>query len=166
MCEVIKMTIRKFGDPVLKEKSMPVEKVDREVKKTVKLMIDAMKTANGVGLAAPQIGILKQIIIFDIEESPICLINPEIFWESKIKVVDEEGCLSVPGVIVPVERAKKIKVRALNIKGKQFEVVAEGLIARIIQHEVDHVNGVLIIDRTTKDEKRRVLKELSSVPAL
>ncbi len=160
------MTIRKFGDPVLKEKSMPVEKVDREVKKTVKLMIDAMKTANGVGLAAPQIGILKQIIIFDIEESPICLINPEIFWESKIKVVDEEGCLSVPGVIVPVERAKKIKVRALNIKGKQFEVVAEGLIARIIQHEVDHVNGVLIIDRTTKDEKRRVLKELSSVPAL
>ncbi len=166
MCEVIKMTIRKFGDPVLKEKSMPVEKIDREVKKTVKLMIDAMKTANGVGFAAPQIGILKQIIIFDIEEGSVCLVNPEIFWESKIKVVDEEGCLSVPDVIVPVERAKKIKVRALNIKGKQLEIVAEDLIARIIQHEVDHVNGVLIIDRATKDEKRRVLKELSSVPAL
>lgn len=160
------MTIRTLGDPVLREKAKPVEKIDGKIKKLVKSMTKTMGAAPGIGLAAPQVGILRQVAVLNVSEEIICLINPEIISKSKTEKEEEEGCLSVPNVTVPVKRAIKIKVRALNIKGECLEMVAEGLMARIIQHEIDHLNGILIIDRTSKDEKRRILRELSEVPLL
>ncbi len=159
------LPIRKFPDPVLKEKTKPVEKIDDEIHKLIKNMADTMYAAPGVGLAANQIGVLKRVMVVDVHEHDkhlLVFINPEITWYSEETEEGEEGCLSVnPEIHVLVARSAKVHLKALNEEGKPVELEADGLLARALQHEVDHLNGMIILDRTSPDEKRRALKELS-----
>lgn len=155
------LSIRRFGDPTLNERSLPVKEIDRRVGKLIKNLAEIMYDAPGIGLAAPQIGVLKRAFVFDIGEGLVSYINPEIVWRSKKMEEEEEGCLSVPDIKVSIKRSEKIKVRALTPEGKKVEFKAEGLLARVIQHEVDHLDGVLVLDRTSKAERRKALQQLS-----
>lgn len=150
-----------FGEPVLREKARPVEKFDSSLQKLIKRMIAAMKEADGVGLAAPQIGIPCRVIVVDVGEGPFALINPEVIWESEEKSDFDEGCLSFPGVTVTITRPERIRIQYLDEKGNKNILEADSLLARVIQHEIDHLNGVLIIDRATKEQKLEALERLS-----
>lgn len=156
------LSIRKFGDPVLKEKCARVEQVTEEIKKLIKDLADTMYDAPGVGLAASQLGILKQVATLDLEEGKgfVAYINPKIISANDDLIEDEEGCLSVPEVRVAIKRPAKVVVQALNVKGERVEFEADGLLARAIQHEVDHLSGVLILDRVSGKQRREALKKL------
>jgi len=139
-----------YGDPVLREKAAPVENIDRETKILVSEMIAALKKANGLGLAAPQVGVSKCIFIVDLSpidltESVKVFINPEIV-ETSGEVVLEEGCLSFPGIYQKISRPEKVKVKATDVEGRNFEMEASGMLARAILHEYDHLEGKLFID--------------------
>jgi peptide deformylase len=146
--------IRKDSDPVLRKTSRVVEKIDDRIKTLVEDMIETMYDADGVGLAAPQVGILKRVIVVDIydETGVKVLINPEII-ESKGCQLDAEGCLSLPGVSGYVERPEFIKVQALNLEGETVVYEGQGLLARAFCHEIDHLNGVLFTDKTVEVEE-------------
>ncbi len=144
------MEIRKLGDPILKIKAKKVEKIDEKVKNLARDMIETMKFSNGVGLAAPQVGESLRIIVVDYEEDPIVFINPEIL-EMDGEVLDYEGCLSVPGVEVPIKRAERIVFKAQDLDGRTKKYKAKGLLARVIQHEIDHLEGILILDRAVEE---------------
>lgn len=141
-------TIRTEGDEILKKKSKKVEIIDEKIKEIIKDMIDTVHKYNGVGLAAVQVGILKQIVVIQEEENePIyVIINPEIISQSGTQIV-EEGCLSFPNKFAKIERPEKIKIRALNEEGKTIEIKAKGLLAQAISHEIDHLNGEVFIDK-------------------
>lgn len=156
------LPIRKLGDPVLRERTELVEANDQEIQKLVKTMEKTMREAQGVGLAATQVGILKRIFIYDIGDGLRVLVNPKVV-EEEGTVEDDEGCLSVPGVRVRVKRAEKIRIKAQDLEGNPLELEVEGLIARIFQHEVDHLEGKLILDRCSKEERRRALKEIEKI---
>ena len=141
--------IRKYGDPILRKKSKNVELVNDKTRILIKDMIQTMHNADGVGLAAPQVGILKKIIVIDIGEGPLVFINAEIIETSGTQT-DEEGCLSLIGETKEVVRPNYVRARALNEKGEEFEIEAEELLARAILHEYDHLNGTLFIDRVKK----------------
>ena len=144
------LQIREIGDPVLRSKSKKIDKVTKKTNDLIDNMFDTMYEEDGVGLAAPQVGILKRIAVVDIREgNKITLINPEII-EEEGKAIMEEGCLSIPGETGDVIRAEKIKVRTLNKEGKEIEFEAEGFEARAIQHEIDHLDGVLFVDKIVK----------------
>lgn len=138
--------IRVIGDDVLRKKSKKVDKINDRIRILVKDMIETMYDADGVGLAAPQVGILKRIFVIDVGEGPKVFINPEILEKSGSQV-DVEGCLSVPNQQDEVERPYKVKVKALNENGEEFVVEAEELFARAICHENDHLDGVLFVDK-------------------
>lgn len=138
--------IRKFGDDVLRKKCREVDDVDGRLLTLIEDMKETMYEADGVGLAAPQVGILKRLFVIDIGEGPLVFINPEII-ETSGKQIDEEGCLSLPGETKEVVRPNYVRARALNEKGEEFEIEAEELLARAILHEYDHLNGTLFIDR-------------------
>ncbi|MDO5038155.1 peptide deformylase [Clostridium sp.] len=140
--------IRKNGDDVLRKKSKVVEKIDNRTLTLIEDMIDTMYEADGVGLAAPQVGILKRLFVIDVYdgEGPRVFINPEIL-ETSGSQVGEEGCLSVPGVSEEVDRPNFVKVKALNEKGEEFILEAEELLARAVLHENDHLDGILFIDK-------------------
>lgn len=157
----MKLKIRIFGDPILREKAKPVERVDKNVVNLARSMLETMREEKGVGLAAVQVGFLERIFVCDPGDNPLVLINPEIIEVSKEKEVVEEGCLSLPRVTVNIARPKKVKVKALDLKGRVQIIEAEDLLARIIQHEIDHLNGNLILDRASKEERRKALMELS-----
>ena len=146
------LEILKYPDPRLKEVSTPVEKVDGEIKKLVSDMLETMYDAPGIGLAAPQVNVLKRVIVLDVgrlsEEGrhPLAFINPEIV-STEGETVFDEGCLSVPEYTAEVKRAEMIVVRGLNEKGEEVEVEAGGLLAIAIQHEIDHLDGILFVDR-------------------
>lgn len=144
--------IRTYGDEILRKKSRSIDVVNDRIKTLIKDMFETMYEADGVGLAAPQVGILKRVVVIDVGEGPIALINPEII-EQGGKYIDVEGCLSVPGEQGEVERPEKIKVKALNEEGKEIILEAEDLFARAICHEIDHLNGVLFVDRIIKSEE-------------
>lgn len=144
--------IRTYGDDVLRKKCKTVEVVDDRIKTLIKDMIDTMYEADGVGLAAPQVGILKRVVVIDVGDGPVALINPEII-ETEGSYIDIEGCLSVPGEQGEVERPERLKVKALNEKGEEVIIEAEDLFARAVCHEVDHLNGVLFIDKMRKIEE-------------
>jgi peptide deformylase len=151
-------------DKRLRTVSKPVTRVDGDVKKLVADMFETMYDAPGVGLAAIQVGVPKRIVTIDAtrgeeEKKPIVLINPEILWTSDEKTVVEEGCLSIPEYIDEVERPERIKARFTNLEGQTVEVEAEGLFARVLQHEIDHLNGVLFIDHLSKLKRDRVTKK-------
>jgi peptide deformylase len=154
--------IRKLGDPVLKSSATPVDRFDDSLRKQVSRMAGIMGDAYGVGLAAPQLGLSQRLLVYRVgPDAPlIALANPEIEWNSDDEEILDEGCLSIPGITVDVERPVHVRVRALDEEGETRLVEASGLEARVIQHEIDHLNGVLILDRTTRDERKRALREL------
>jgi peptide deformylase len=153
--------IRVIGDPVLRERAREVEQFDRGLRKLAKRMVRVMRDAPGIGLAAPQIGVQQRLLVYEVDEGePQALVNPEIVAVSEETVVGEEGCLSVPDSRVPVERALRITVRGRDVYGEPVEFEAEELEARVIQHEYDHLEGVLIVDRTTREARAEALRTL------
>lgn len=144
--------IRKNGDEVLRKKSRKVEEINDRILTLLKDMQETMYEADGVGLAAPQVGILKRIAVVDVGEGIINLINPEII-ETEGSYIDEEGCLSIPGENGKVERPERVKVKALNEKGEEVVIVGEGLLARAFCHEIDHLDGILFTDKIIRKEE-------------
>ena len=162
------MTQRKIiiePDTILRKKSDPLEKVDNELRKLMDDMLETMYAAPGIGLAAVQIGILKRMVVIDIskekeKKTPIFLINPEIVYKSKKTSIYEEGCLSLPGYFAEIERPAECQIEYLDYNGKKKEMKVYGLLATCIQHEVDHLNGVLFIDYLSKLKKDMIVKKL------
>ena len=154
--------IRRLGDPVLKSSATPVDRFDDSLRQQVSRMAGIMNDALGVGLAAPQLGISQRLLVYRVgPDAPlIALANPEIEWASEDREGSDEGCLSIPGVMVDVERPVHVRVRAQDEEGQPRSVEASGLEARVIQHEMDHLDGVLILERTSRDERKRALREL------
>jgi len=154
--------IHKLGDPVLKSSATPVDRFDDSLRRQVGRMAGIMNDAIGVGLAAPQLGISQRLLVYRVgPDAPvIALANPEVEWTSEDRETLDEGCLSIPGITVDVERPVYVRVRAQDEQGDERLVEASGLEARVIQHEIDHLDGVLILDRTSRDERKRALREL------
>jgi peptide deformylase len=154
--------IRKFGDPVLRAKAREVDTFDDALREEVARMGRLMHESIGIGLAATQIGTLNRVLVYRVQpESPVnALVNPVIEWRGKETEVMEEGCLSLPGVVVDVERPVHVRVRARDEYGEAIEIEASGLEARVIQHEVDHLDGVLILDRTTREQRKEAVRAL------
>jgi peptide deformylase len=143
----------------LKQTAVSVDPAaDRELPRLVKAMAQAMHEAPGVGLAATQVGVQKRVIVFDVDEAVIALCNPTIVERSAETETDDEGCLSLPGLTVAVERSLNCVCEALDLKGKPVRLEAEGFVARVLQHETDHLDGILIIDRASPDERRAALR--------
>ena len=150
--------IRQYGDPVLKMRANEVESFDGDLASLVERMKALMYEANGVGLAANQVGVLRRVLVMQPEEEgPIVLVNPVIRESSDELCTDDEGCLSLQGVTVPVERRLRLTVDAVDENGNEVSFELEGLEARVLQHEVDHLDGVLILERTTDDARRGAL---------
>ena len=152
--------IRVIGDPVLREHAQEVTAFDRGLRKLAKRMIRIMHDAPGVGLAAPQIGVLQRLLVYDVDDDPQALVNPVLDEFSDEIEESDEGCLSVPGVTMPVQRPVSLRVRGFDASGEPVDFRAEGLQARVIQHEYDHLEGVLIVDRTTRSARAAALREL------
>jgi len=163
------MALRKIltePNKILREKSLEVENVDKDIQKLMDDMLETMYAAPGIGLAAIQVGIPKRVIVLDIEQkegkkNPIFLINPEIIKKSENKTTYEEGCLSVPGQFAEIDRPDKCHVKYLDYHGNKKEINAEGMLATCIQHEMDHLEGILFIDYLSKLKKTMIIKKLS-----
>ncbi len=152
-------------DPILRKKCEPLEKVDDDIRKLMQDMLETMYDAPGIGLAAVQIGILKRMIVIDISKDekkrdPLFLINPVILKSSKKTSTYEEGCLSLPGQFAEIERPAECLLKYIDLSGKEKELKAEGLLSTCIQHEVDHLNGILFIDYLSKLKKDMIIKKL------
>ena len=154
--------VRQLGDPILRTKARPVERFDGALRDEVSQMRVLMHDAMGIGLAAPQVGISHRLLVYRVEpDSPIvALVNPEIEWSSRDEEIAEEGCLSLPLVHVDVERPIGVLVRAKDEHGEDLVIEASGLEARVIQHEVDHLDGVLILDRTSREQRKAAMRAL------
>ncbi|MDR2479216.1 MAG: peptide deformylase [Treponema sp.] len=154
------MRIITLGNEMLRQKAEPVAKIDGELAKTAQKMIEALKDGKGVGLAGPQAGLPMRIFVVHIEgDVPRVFINPSIIETSQETTKYEEGCLSIPGVWADVIRPKTVKVQAWNEKGRPFTLEAEGILARVILHEYDHLEGVLFIDRLSEPKRKRILEK-------
>ncbi len=152
--------VERFGNPALRCKARDADFSADDLKNIVKEMEDSLHAAKGLGLAGPQIGILKRVFIYDLGEGTQVMINPEMIWRSEEEIEDTEGCLSIPGYEMTVSRAARVRVEARDPEGQKRTVEAEGMTARLFQHEIDHLNGVLIIDRTSPDERREVIRKI------
>ena len=157
----------KYPDPLLAKPAAAVTEFDGELAQLVDDMFDSMYAAQGIGLAAPQIAISKRITVIDVSfkerpEDKLALINPEVI-ESEGKQVEEEGCLSLPDIRAKVQRAEWVKVRAQNVKGEYFEVEGTELLARALQHEIDHLNGILFIDHLSRLKRDLVLRRIKKL---
>ncbi len=154
--------IRKWGDPVLKSRATPVDRFDETLQQQVQRMAGVMRDAVGVGLAAPQLGISQRLLVYRVgSEAPlITLVNPELEWHSEDRETLEEGCLSIPSVAVDVPRPIHVRVRARDERGEERLVEASGLEARVIQHEMDHLDGVLMLDRASREDRKEALRAL------
>ena len=154
--------VRKFGDPVLRSKARPIEVFDDALRDEISRMAALMHDSMGIGLAATQVGALRRLLVYRVEhDSPInVLINPELEWSGKEKEWMEEGCLSLPRVHVEVERPIHVRVRAQDAAGEPITIEASGLEARVIQHEMDHLDGVLIVDRAPRDQRKEAMRAL------
>jgi peptide deformylase len=154
--------VRKFGDPVLRTKARRIEQVDDALRDEIERMGVLMQDAMGVGLAATQLGVVHRLLVYRVQQdAPVnALINPEIEWRGNEQEIAEEGCLSLPAVLVEVERPIHVRVRATDEHGEPIVIEASGLEARVIQHEIDHLDGVLILDRTTRDQRKEAMRVL------
>lgn len=150
--------IRTYGDPVLKAVAEQVRNIDGKLVALADEMLDTMYEAPGIGLAGPQIGVQKQIFVWDIDDDPQVILNPTIV-ESSGEWVYDEGCLSIPGLFVELVRPKQILVRGIDLDGNEVEVEADELLARLFQHEIDHLQGVLMFDRMTPDQAKIAMRE-------
>jgi peptide deformylase len=160
--------IRQYPDPVLRMRAREVEAFDADLERLVERMGALMTDARGVGLAATQIGVLRRVFVFQPEEEAelVALVNPRITLRSDETEVDDEGCLSLQGVLVPVERNVEVTVEAQDLRGAGLKLELEGLPARVAQHELDHLDGVLIVQRTTPEARREALAVLRPEPTL
>jgi peptide deformylase len=152
----------KFGDPVLKSAASPVSEFGPELRAEVERMIAIMRDGMGVGLAATQLGVLRRVLVFQAgpDAPPSALVNPSVVWLSDEAVVAEEGCLSLPRVAMEVERPLHAQVAGQDVEGERVTIEASGLEARVLQHEIDHLDGVLILDRAPRDQRRAALRAL------
>ena len=160
--------VRQYPDPVLRMQAREVESFDGDLASLVERMRHLLHDANGIGLAATQVGVLRRVFLFlpDPEQDAVALVNPRIVERSDERVSDDEGCLSLQGVVVPVERNERVTVEASDPEGNEVRFELEGLPARIAQHELDHLDGVLILDRTTPEGRREALAVLRPPPVL
>ena len=156
--QIVAYDIRTFGDPVLTSVAEQVENIDGKIVRLSQAMLQAMYQAPGLGLAAPQIGVQKQIFVYDVDGEPVTLLNPRIV-ESRGEWVYDEGCLSIPGLYVEMLRPKEILLKGINIDGEEVSVEADELLSRLFQHELDHLNGVLMFERMTPDQRTEALAE-------
>jgi peptide deformylase len=159
------LTIIVAPDPRLKRSAQPVGEVDRRIRRLMDDMLDTMHRANGIGLAAPQVGVLQRVIVVDISPpqspaDPVCMGDPEIIWESEEAVTGEEGCLSLPEHYADVTRPKSVRVRFLDRSGERRELNAEGLLAKCVQHEIDHLDGILFVDHLSSLKRNIILRKL------
>jgi peptide deformylase len=154
--------VRKYGDPVLRSRALEIEHFDDELRDEIRRMGKLMHDAYGIGLAATQVGRMHRLLVYrtELEGAISALINPVLEWASKEKESSEEGCLSLPGVGVDVERPVHVRVSALDEFGRPILVEASGLEARVIQHEMDHLDGVLILDRCSRDQRKQAMRTL------
>jgi peptide deformylase len=151
-------SLRIFGDPVLRQQASTIENIDEELSRLAASMIRTMNEVNGAGLAAPQVGVLKRMYTYDMGDGPRTLINPEIV-ESSGEYIYGEGCLSLPGLTVDILRPKIVTVRGVDLDGNEVIFEGDALMSRLIQHEIDHLDGVLLLDRLDPDQRRAALKE-------
>jgi peptide deformylase len=161
--------LRYYGDPVLRKTAAPVEAFDDSLRALVEEMIEALRAANGVGLAAPQVGVSSRVVVIDTEYGeapPRVLINPEIISASEETVAEDEGCLSLPGISLDVKRSAQVSVRAQNEKGEVYTIEnASGLLAKALQHEIDHLNGILFIDHVSAVQRGLLRGKLKKISA-
>ena len=159
--------IRKLGDPVLKSKATEVTEFDAALEQEAKRMIGLMQEALGIGLAATQLGVMRRLLVFqsgpDVE--PRAVVNPEVEWVSGEQTVAEEGCLSLANVVVDVERPLHARISAVDLTGSPISLEASGLEARVLQHEIDHLDGVLILDRTSRDQRKQAMRAMREAMA-
>ena len=158
--------IRQYGDTVLRMKAREVDSFDDDLERLVERMTSLMHEANGVGLAATQVGVLRRVFVFVEGEEDRVIVNPVITSSSKEAESDEEGCLSLRGVLVPVERPQKVTIEGVDPKGEPVKLELEAPSSRVVQHELDHLDGVLIIDRTDDESRRMALAALRPQPVL
>lgn len=154
--------VRRFGDPVLRSPASPVLDFGGELAADAERMVGMMRDALGVGLAATQLGVMRRLLVFQAgpDATPTALANPEIEWRSEVAEVAEEGCLSLPGIVVEVERPLHVRVTGQDTSGERLRIEASGLEARVLQHEIDHLDGVLMIDRAEREQRRGALRAL------
>ena len=160
--------VRQYPDPVLRMQAREVESLDDDLASLIERMRHLLHDANGIGLAATQVGVLRRVFLFlpDPEQDAVVLVNPRIVESSDERLSDDEGCLSLQGVVIPVERHERVTVEATDPEGNEVRFELEGLPARIAQHELDHLDGVLILDRTTPEGRREALAVLRPPPVL
>ena len=159
-----------MGDPILRTATAEVDAFDRDLKMLVRDLFETMYHAEGIGLAAPQIGISRRVIVIDLrsEEQPearLALINPSVVWASAESDKEPEGCLSIPGLEEVIKRSLAIRVEAVDIDGGRMELEAEGLFARVLQHEIDHLDGILFVDRVRALKRRILMKKWKKIQA-
>lgn len=148
-----------LGDEILRKKCATVAVFDRKLEDLTDAMIISMQEGNGIGLAGPQVGVEKRLFVCQVQEqSPMVFINPELIGTSEELIPFEEGCLSIPGIYSDVIRPAWVKVQAWNLKGKPFSIEADGILARVIQHEMDHLKGILFIDHLNEKKRLRLIK--------
>ena len=154
-------------EAILREVAKPVTEFTPELKKLIKDMIEFMIESNGVGLAAPQIGVSQRLVVVGFDDmKPLALINPEIIETSMEENNYEEGCLSIPGMYAKITRPERVKIQAWNERGRPFTIDAEGMLATVIQHEIDHLNGILFIDHLKDKAKEKIIKKYNKVMGL
>ncbi|MEA2310079.1 MAG: peptide deformylase, partial [Solirubrobacteraceae bacterium] len=159
--------VRKYGDPVLRSRALEVETFDARLVEEVRRMGQVMHDALGIGLAATQVGVMHRVLVYRVDpDGPVAgLVNPVLEWTSDEEEIMEEGCLSLPGVLVEVERPIHARVRAADEHGEALMIEASGLEARVLQHEMDHLDGVLILDRTSRDQRKQAMRALREAVA-
>lgn len=160
--------IRQYPDPALRMRANEIEDFDDALAKLVERLEHLLHDANGLGLASTQIGVLQRVFVFqpDPEQPPVALVNPQLVETSDERVGDDEGCLSLQGVVIPVDRHERVTVEAKTPSGEDVRLELEGLPARVAQHELDHLDGILILDRTSADARREALAVLRPQPVL
>ncbi len=157
--------IRVLGDPVLRQEAVPIEDIDGRIVRMAEDMVPAMYEADGIGLAAPQVGIQKRLFVYDIGEGPQTLVNPQII-DSDGEWAFEEGCLSIPGLSFEIVRPKQVHLVGRDLEGKEISVEADELLARLFQHELDHLDGVLLLDHLDRDQRKAALSQWREMQSL
>src|SRR5919107_1543979 len=154
--------VRKYGDPVLRSRALEIATFDEALAEEARRMGQVMHDALGMGLAAPQVGVMHRLLVYRVDpDAPVAaVVNPVLEWASKEREPLEEGCLSLPGVLVEVERPIHVRVRGQDERGEDLLIEASGLEARVLQHEMDHLDGVLILDRTTREQRKQAMRAL------
>ena len=161
------LSIRIYGDTVLRQRAVEIPKLDDSVQKLVSDMLETLKQENGLGLAANQVGVLKRVFVANLShvkegEKPFAIINP-VLVDKAGEIIGEEGCLSIPGIFEDVVRSKRITFKGLDMDGKEIEIKAEDLLARVMQHELDHLNGILFIDNLSKIKREQIDSKLNKI---